>query len=50
MAHMRLDEKVMGDKVKVLGEQIVKQELASAAGAAKEDALEKASPAASTSS
>ncbi|KAI1787480.1 ribosomal protein S10 [Ganoderma leucocontextum] len=41
MGQLRLDE---GDKVKALGEQIVKQELATAVAAAKEGALEKASP------
>ncbi|KAM5530445.1 hypothetical protein V8D89_015885 [Ganoderma adspersum] len=50
MSQMRLDEQVMGNKVKALGEQIVKQELSSATVAAKEAALDKASPAASTSS
>ena len=50
MGQMRLDKQATGRKVKALGDQIVKQELASAAGAAKEGALEKASLAASTNS
>ncbi|PIL32667.1 hypothetical protein GSI_05371 [Ganoderma sinense ZZ0214-1] len=48
IGHMRLDDHVMSDKLKALGDQIVKQELASAAGAAKQGALENASPAPST--
>lgn len=50
MGQMRLDQQVMGNKVKALGEQIVKQELSNATVAAKEGALDKASTAASTSS
>ncbi|TFK87128.1 ribosomal protein S10 [Polyporus arcularius HHB13444] len=44
LGHMRLDEQVRAEKVKALGEQIVQQELAAAAGAAKEGALQKTEP------
>ena len=44
LGHMRLDEQVRAEKVKALGEQIVQQELAAAAGAAKEGAVQKSSP------
>ncbi|KAI0643212.1 ribosomal protein S10 [Trametes meyenii] len=48
MGSLRLDGQLRADKVKALGEQIVKEELAAAAGAAKEGAVEKASPAKSS--
>lgn len=40
---LRLDEQLRSQKVKALGEQIVKEELAAAAGAAKEGAVAEAS-------
>ena len=39
IGHMRLDEQVRADKVRALGEQIVRQEMA-AAGATKEAAVQ----------
>lgn len=48
MGKMRVDEQLRAEKVKALGEQIVKQELAAAVGADKEGALEKAQPTASS--
>ncbi|KAI0776872.1 ribosomal protein S10 [Trametes elegans] len=48
VGQMRLDEQLKSQKVKALGEQIVKEELAAAAGAAKEGAVEKAAPAKSS--
>ncbi|KAI0631594.1 ribosomal protein S10 [Trametes polyzona] len=44
MGQLRLDQQSQAEKVKALGEQIVKQELAAAAGAPKEGAVEKAAP------
>ncbi|KAI0363699.1 ribosomal protein S10 [Pilatotrama ljubarskyi] len=44
MGGMRMDQQLRAEKVKALGEQIVKEELAAAASAAKEGALEKATP------
>ncbi|EIW52856.1 ribosomal protein S10 [Trametes versicolor FP-101664 SS1] len=41
---LRMDQELRAEKVKALGEQIVKEELAAAAGAAKEGAVSKASP------
>lgn len=48
MGRTRLDAEMRAEKVKALGEQIVKQEMAAAAASAKENAVEKASPATSS--
>ena len=44
MGRLRLDDQVRAEKVKALGEQIVKQEMAAAAGASKEGAVAKSQP------
>ena len=44
MGQLRLDDQVRAEKVKALGEQIVKQEMVAAAGAAKEGAVAKSQP------
>ena len=44
MGRLRLDDQVRAEKVKALGEQIVKQEMAAAAGAANEGAVAKSQP------